>query len=55
MEEEDDNALGGKEMNKKTELNVGEEFGVEPFSDIRGVVYVAQSNNAVPTLSRPLS
>lgn len=52
--EEYHSAVAREEMINRTELNVGEWFGMEPFSSLRGVVYVVRGNNGILPLSRAL-
>lgn len=54
IDEEYHSDVSGIELNKKTELNVGEWFEVEPFSEIHGVVHVAQGIYGTPLLGRSL-
>lgn len=52
-DEKDRSTVGGEELNVRTELGMSEWFGVEPFSEICSVVYVAQGNYGTTPLSRP--
>lgn len=54
MNEKDHRTVAEEELYNKTELNVGEFLGVEPFSTIRSAVLVVPESYAISPLSRPL-
>lgn len=51
--EEDHCTTSGNELYNRSSLNVSEWFGLQPFSAVRGVLYVVWSICGVPSLSRP--
>lgn len=52
-EDGDHSAVGRKELNNRTYLNVGELFEVDPCSAIRGAVRIERGNYGIPPLNRP--
>lgn len=51
---EDLSAVAEEELSSKTDRNIGEWFGVEPFSSTRSVLHIVRGSYEIPSLSRPL-